>query len=119
MVWFMENKIAIEGACEAPEGYKGPRITQELWEQYKYSRLGEDYDIIDGQFVQLHTPEEFVPRVNAEQRIVVLKQYLADTDYIAIKFLEGVAGDEEYLPIKQKRIEARAEINQLQEQYNL
>ncbi len=119
MVWFRENKMAIEGACEAPEGYKGPHITQELWEQYKYSRLGEDYDIIDGKFVQLHTPEEFAPRLNAEQRVADLKQYLADTDYVAIKFLEGAANESEYLPIKQKRVEARAEINRLEETYNL
>ena len=39
------------------------------------------------------------------------KQYLADTDYQAIKYFEGVMSESEFAPIKVLRAEARAKIN--------
>ena len=39
------------------------------------------------------------------------KQYLSNTDYMTIKFADGVLTEEEYLPVKQKRAEARNTIN--------
>lgn len=119
MVWFLQNKMAVADDKCAPEGYSGPFISMELWVKYNLSELGVDYDIVDGEFVQLHTPEYVNAKLTAQDRIIELKEYLDSTDYVVTKFMEGVISEGEYLPIKQKRIEARAEINQLQEQYHL
>ena len=51
----------------------------------------------------------------AEQEIRELKQYLVETDYIAVKLAEGVATKEEYAEELQKRAEARERINKLEE----
>lgn len=50
----------------------------------------------------------------AQQRIAELKQKLADTDYEAIKFGEGVMTEAEYAPYKADRQKWRAEINDLE-----
>lgn len=50
----------------------------------------------------------------AEKRIKELKQKLADTDYEAIKYAEGVMTDAEYAPYKADRQKWRAEINELE-----
>lgn len=119
MVWFLNNKMAVADDKLAPEGYAGPFITMELWTKYNMSELGIDYDIIDNQFVQLHTPEYVNAKLTAQDRIIELKEYLNSTDYVVTKYMEGVMSEEDYLPIKQKRIDARAEINKLQEIYSL
>ena len=52
-------------------------------------------------------------RIREQERIIVFnKQYLADTDYQAIKFAEGVLSSDEYAPIKALREEARSKINE-------
>ena len=48
------------------------------------------------------------------QAIKEYKQYLAGTDYVAIKFSEGAISEEEYAPIKERRAIARARINELE-----
>ena len=48
------------------------------------------------------------------QAIKEYKQYLAGTDYVAIKFSEGAISEEEYTPIKERRAIARARINELE-----
>lgn len=50
-----------------------------------------------------------------EQKIAEFKQMLADSDYKAIKYAEGIISDEEYEPIKAQRQEWRNEINILEE----
>ena len=52
---------------------------------------------------------------SAEQKIAELKRKLADTDYKAIKYAEGLISAEEYEPIKAERQEWREEINRLEE----
>lgn len=47
-------------------------------------------------------------------RIVELKHYLAETDYVVIKITEGVATSEDYADILTKRQSARREINELE-----
>ena len=119
MVWFLQNKMAVADDNCAPEGYSGPFISMELWAKYNLSELGVDYDIVDGEFVQLHTPEYVNAKLTAQDRIIELKEYLNSTDYIVTKYMEGVISEEKYLPIKQKRIDARAEINRLEDTYGL
>lgn len=45
------------------------------------------------------------------QRIAELKEKLAQTDYQAIKYAEGLISESDYLPIKEKRQSWRDEIN--------
>ena len=45
-----------------------------------------------------------------------LKQQLSDTDYKALKYMEGYISEEEYSSIKQQRQAWRDEINQLEQQ---
>lgn len=45
-----------------------------------------------------------------------LKQQLADTDYKAIKYAEGLTSAEEYAPTKAERQSIRDRINELQEE---
>lgn len=47
-------------------------------------------------------------------RIVELKQLLADSDYRAIKYAEGLYTEEEYAPYKEQRQAYRDEINQIE-----
>lgn len=53
----------------------------------------------------------------AEIEIAKLKRNLADTDYKAIKYSEGLFTEEEYEPIRVQRQEWRERINTLQETY--
>lgn len=48
------------------------------------------------------------------QTISRLKRRLQDTDYMAIKYAEGELNATEYAPIKEQRIQWRAEINRLE-----
>lgn len=55
---------------------------------------------------------------SAEQKqafheICECKRYLTATDYKAIKYAEGAISEEEYRPIKERRAQARARINEL------
>ena len=51
----------------------------------------------------------------ATKRIVDLKQLLADSDYKAIKYAEGLISEEEYSNIRAMRQAYRLEINELEE----
>lgn len=51
---------------------------------------------------------------NPEMQIEGLKQQLANTDYKAIKFAEGLISEEDYAPIKKQRQEWRNQINLLE-----
>ena len=54
-------------------------------------------------------------QVGVDAEINILKQNLADTDYVIIKIAEGVATPEEYSDIIAQRQEWRNQINSLQE----
>lgn len=65
-----------------------------------------------------------VPQPTAEEQaqseISQLKQYLADTDYCAIKCAElGLSMANEYPEIYQKRIASRARINELEQSFSI
>lgn len=53
----------------------------------------------------------------ARNRIMELKYYLSETDYVTIKIAEGVISKEECEDTLKKRTEARAEINKLEVQF--
>lgn len=50
----------------------------------------------------------------AQERIAVLKELLAGTDYVVLKIAEGVATKEDYASVLDIRQQWRAEINQLE-----
>ena len=54
--------------------------------------------------------------LNKQFQIDLLKKKLADTDYKAIKYAEGIISDEEYAPIKAERQRIRDEINELEKE---
>lgn len=67
------------------------------------------------------TEEEYNQFINMNKqkmltkiRINQLKKMLADTDYQAIKYAEGLLTEEQYTPIKAQRQAWRDEINQLE-----
>ncbi len=47
-------------------------------------------------------------------KINYFKQKLRDSDYLAIKFMEGELTAEEYAPVKEQRKQWRAKINALE-----
>lgn len=53
---------------------------------------------------------------NSQVRIQELKGFLANTDYKAIKYAEGLITEKEYTEIKAQRQEWREEINRLEEE---
>lgn len=55
-----------------------------------------------------------INRDEAKARIFELKNFLAATDYRAIKYAEGALTADEYEPDRQARADARAEINRLE-----
>ena len=58
---------------------------------------------------------EIALAVSPEAEIESLKQKLADTDYIAIKYAEGWISDTDYADTKKMRQSWRDEINRLEE----
>ncbi len=53
-------------------------------------------------------------KVPVDEQIAMLKQNLADTDYKAIKFAEGLISEQDYAKIKAQRQIWRDEINRLE-----
>lgn len=67
--------------------------------------------------IQVYVP--FTDKELAEREIETLMRNLADTDYQAIKYAEGVMTESEYAPIKSQREDWRYRINYLQAYYNI
>lgn len=59
--------------------------------------------------------EEAILRFDAKCEIEELKKYLADTDYMAIKFAEGILSADEFSETRAKRAAWRERINLLEE----
>jgi len=73
------------------------------------------YAVINGAVV--HRPQEYSMEQLNKKKIVALKNYLADTDYIYPKCLElGLDVNIEYSDIVAERKSARTQINELQAQ---
>ena len=132
-----ENELKIEN-LDLTKGYlkedklfikkhKAVLEQQEVKEEYvitEYPNGGKDigYKIIKPYIAPKEAYDEyediqiFVPYTEkelAEKEILVLKQNLANTDYQAIKYAEGILSIEEYEEIKQQRIDWRNRINEL------
>lgn len=79
---------------------------------------------VNGKYIEL-TPTELAAMAEARaaweaspeyraERIAALKAELAETDYKALKFMEGWLTEAEYAPIKARRQQLRDEINGLE-----
>lgn len=64
------------------------------------------------EFVLVYRP--FTEKQLAKKEIATLKKKLADTDYQAIKYAEGLINEYDYAEIKRQRQEWRDEINRLE-----
>lgn len=64
---------------------------------------GKDYFDVDDEI-----------KISNEEKIEILKQNLKDTDYKAIKYVEGVISEEDYAETKALRQSWRDEINRLE-----
>lgn len=64
--------------------------------------------------IQVYIP--YTQKELAEKRIYELKANLSKTDYVAIKFMEGVITELELRPMKEQRQAWRDEINRLEEE---
>ena len=77
----------------------------------------------NGELIDNSNYEEYVVEIQAEHkkfeiqtRIQKLKMLLAETDYRAIKYAEGLYTEEEYAPYKEQRKAYRDEINSLEKE---
>lgn len=80
-----------------------------------YQPYQEAYDEYED--IQVYVP--YTDKELAVREIETLKRNLANTDYQAIKYAEGVMSASEYAPIKQQREDWRYRINYLQAYYNI
>lgn len=72
-----------------------------------------EHDEVENILIYKPYSQQEIKAIKNNNRIVELKQQLADTDYKAIKYAEGVLTKEEYEPIKKERQAWRDEINKL------
>ena len=79
----------------------------------------EEHDETEDIYVYIPYTEQELAKINAQKRIEELKSLLSSSDYKAIKYAEGELTEEEYAETKALRRGYRAEINQLQEMYNI
>ena len=66
--------------------------------------------VLDGKLI---SATEIIKKQN---RIVELKDLLAQSDYLCLKFMDGALSEEEYAPIRIQRQAYRDEINSLESQ---
>ena len=84
------------------------------YEPTEYPTDGKRYNITyqeqEGKIITVYVENPQTP----QERIVELKQFLADTDYVVIKIAEGEATNEEYAEVLAERKAWRVEINKLE-----
>ena len=77
-----------------------------------------NYALVNGTLVERDKTAELA-KTQQSERIAELKANLADTDYQAIKYAEGVISAEEYEPIRIQREEWRQEIRKIEAELGL
>ena len=110
----------LDNRCHWQTPYKSIKETKGLYapdiifvEAPDYVEEGYTYE--NGEFSAPKEPEIEIDENEVKLiRIAVLKQKLAETDYKAIKYAEGLLLEKEYSKIKAERQAWRDEINQLE-----
>ena len=75
-----------------------------------------EHDEVEDILVYKPYSEQEIKTIKNNNRIIELKQKLAETDYKAIKYVEGELSVEEYAETKAQRRAWREEINKLEEE---
>ena len=66
--------------------------------------------------VYIEYSENEIKKQNLEKEITKTKELLSNTDYMTLKYVDGLYTDEEYQPIKENREHLRKRINSLEEE---
>ncbi len=93
---------------------KGIEVTEEDLAKIAKHELKFSTDPEGKTILVPNDPTEENRKREATLRIVELKKLLADSDYQAIKYAEGLISSSDYAPIKAKREMWRKEINDLE-----
>jgi len=93
---------------------KGIEVTEEDLAKLAKHELKFSTDPEGKTILVPNDPTEENRKREATLRIAELKKLLADSDYQAIKYAEGLISASEYVPIKAKREMWRKEINDLE-----
>ena len=104
-----------EGHYEVVKTYDNGGQDMEWVTDVPYVAPQEAYDEYED--IQVYVP--YTDEQLAKIEINSLKRNLAETDYQAIKYAEGVMTESEYAPIKSQRQDWRYRINYLQSYYNI
>lgn len=105
-----------EFACQTkPEILdKGIEVTEEEIKKIGRHELKFSTDSYGKTILVPNDPTEENRKREASERILELKKLLADSDYQAIKYAEGLISASDYVSIKAKREMWRKEINDLE-----
>lgn len=71
------------------------------------------YVLYDGKYMTDAERARAVAVDNIKNRIRILHQKLSETDYLAMKYAEGLMTDKQYQPIRSNRMAWRREIDEL------
>ena len=69
---------------------------------------------MNGKIVEFPDDKMGICPLSKDEEIAMLKAKLAETDYKAIKYAEGLYSEEDYAPIKAQRQAFRDRINELE-----
>ena len=75
----------------------------------------EPRDIKDWVEITENEFNEILAKNSAKAEILKNKNYLRETDYLLFKYAEGLLNEEDYAPYREKREQARAKINELEQ----
>lgn len=119
------SSVPDDYALTPEDGTKSALVSDELWNYYAHTKYGVGWEIKYHKFIQLEPLETVKGYISSLESILLLEEYLADTDYIITKIQEAqVEYPEEveelrtrYATELENRRTARAGINQLQQEY--
>lgn len=92
----------------------GSYLANKIIDNYPYIDLIVDNNVIVDIIINENAKQLNAQIEAIKKEINALKQKLTDTDYKALKYVEGQISEEEYAPIKAERQAWRDEINELE-----
>lgn len=85
---------------------------------YRQKLLVKDESLIVENLNLTPEQEKQIIKIETLSEIEKLKEFLNNTDYKALKFIDGALSEEEYAPIREERQKARDKINELEKYLN-
>ena len=92
-----------------------PPAISEIFEEIAYEYAGLDNSLPDTEISNPTGGSTIMQLFQAKALIDAKKRTLSGTDYKAMKYAEGALAEEEWLPVKELRVEARRVINEQEE----